>query len=576
MKKNTLQKVLALALVGVMAVSTLTACGDSNTPATTDSSTPSDSSEASSTTPADTGSEDTGAVAGIEGYTAFDSSVTLRIPVYDRGDQSLQPVNDNYWTKYLQENFGDQYNITMEFVPIQRSDQMTDYALLAAGGILPTFLMEYDYWRMATWVADGYMVPVDMDEFAFVAPDYYNRMEELGTLHYSIMQGDNYFVLAERPFSNTDYRYVDLVRMDWLREVGYDYVPVEYEDEMEALRLIQEAGLSAYPLGGNMITGTGSDKNYGLRDFPMNEEEWAMYSSLGIYTMGWEPAKKFLQRENYKYNNGYLNPEYYVTSEDDQRANFINGDVYMYGGYMSSSVDWLTAFYENNPDAELAAKPVKKTDTADDTATYRTDNPFGMIIGFSSQASEDEILAAWMYFEWMSQDENLFPFAWGVEGETYNMVDGMPVAVGDYTGEYKQGFNGNKDYWCVSVESRVVGMGSVEDVIKSNSPKGIPQDFSADLIQKYYDQVELTEKGYGIFDPLFAEVIEVEAEYQATLSSLYIEYRDQIVRCAPDQFDALYDELSQKYWDAGFGEIVEARQALYKDGKTSVLADESK
>lgn len=575
MKKNTLQKVLALALAGVMAMGTLTACGNNDTPAAVDSSAPSDSSEASVSNVEPTVEEPT-AVAGIEGYEAFDSNVTLRIPVYDRGDQSLQPVNDNYWTKYLQENFGDQYNITMEFVPIQRWEQMTDYALLAAGGILPTFLMEYDYWRMATWVSDGYMTPIDMDEFAFVAPDYYNRMVELGTLHYSVMQGDNYFVLAERPFSNTNYKFMNFVRMDWLREVGYDYVPVEYEDEMEALGKIQEAGISAYPLGGAMITGTGSDQNYGLRTFPMNEEEWAQYSSLGIYSLSWDPAKKFLQRENYKYNEGYLNPEYYVTSEDDQRANFINGDVYMYGGYMASTVDWLLAFYENNPDAELAVKPVKTTDTADDTAIYRTDNPFGMIIGFSSQATEDQIKAAWMYFEWMSQEDNLFPFAWGVEGETYNMVDGMPVAVGDYAGEYKQGFNGNKDYFCVSVEARVVGMGSVEEVIKANAPQGLPQDFSDDMIKVYYDQVALSEKGYGIFDPLYAEVIEVESEYQASLADLYISYRDQLVRCTPDQFDALYEDLSQKYWDAGFGEIVEARLALYQAGKTSVLADESK
>jgi len=420
------------------------------------------------------------------------------------------------------------------------------------------------------------MTPFDMEEFAFVAPDYYNRMIELGTLHYSEMQGDTYLVLAERPFSNTNYKFVEFVRMDWLREVGYDSVPVEYEDEMEALRKIQEAGISAHPYGGNMITGTGSDQNYSLRSFPMNEEEWAMYSSLGIYSLGWEPAKKFLERENEKYNEGLLNPEYFVTSEEDQRANFINGDVYKYGGYMSSSVDWLLAFYENNPDAELAIKPIKLTDTADDTAIYRTDNPFGMIIGFSSQASEDEIRAAWMYLEWMSQDENLFPFAWGVEGENYNMVDGAPVGVGEYAGEYKQGYNNNKDYWCVSVEARVIGMGGVEDVIKANAPQGLPVDFTDDLIQVYYDQVGLTEKGYGIFDPLYAEVIDVEAEYQASLADLYISYRDQLVRCAPDQFDALYEDLSQKYWDAGFGEIVEARKALYQAGKTSVLADESK
>jgi putative aldouronate transport system substrate-binding protein len=194
-----------------------------------------------------------------------------------------------------------------------------------------------------------------------------------------------------------------------------------------------------------------------------------------------------------------------------------------------------------------------------------------MTIGFSSQATKDEIKAAWMYLEWMTQDENLFPFAWGVEGETYTMVGGTPTPVAGYEGEYKQGFNSNKDYWCVTVESRVVGLSGIEDILKANVPAGLPQDFYEEMLQKYKDQVELYDQGYGIIDPLFAEVIAEEAEYRDSLSSRYIEYRDKLVMCAPDKFDALYEQYSKEYWDEGFGEIVEKRLELYKAGKTSVL-----
>ena len=96
-----------------------------------------------------------------------------------------------------------------------------------------------------------------------------------------------------------------------------------------------------------------------------------------------------------------------------------------------------------------------------------------MMIGFSSQATEDEIKAAWMYMEWMTQEDNLFTMQWGVEGENYTIGDdGLPVAVADYSGDYTQGYNNSKDYWCVTVEARTAG--TIEDVIKAAAPAGYP------------------------------------------------------------------------------------------------------
>ena len=50
----------------------------------------------------------------------FAENVTLRVPVYDRGVEGVPDVTNNYWTQWIQENFGDKYNITVEYVPITR------------------------------------------------------------------------------------------------------------------------------------------------------------------------------------------------------------------------------------------------------------------------------------------------------------------------------------------------------------------------------------------------------------------------------------------------------------------------
>ena len=123
MKKNTLQKTIALALTGAMAMGTLAGCGnssDTSASTSTDTKTEAASTEAAATTEASTEASDE--VAGIDGYEAFADNVTLRIPVYDRGVEGVPDVSNNYWTKWVQENFGDKYNITVEYVPITRSD----------------------------------------------------------------------------------------------------------------------------------------------------------------------------------------------------------------------------------------------------------------------------------------------------------------------------------------------------------------------------------------------------------------------------------------------------------------------
>jgi len=418
---------------------------------------------------------------------------------------------------------------------------------------------------------------VGRDDFAQVAPTYYNRMVENNQLNYSIINDETYFALALRPFYNTGYTFQTFVRMDWLRQVGYDHVPANRQEFVDAMTKIQEAGLSQHPLGGAMITGVGSDQNYPFRDFPLDEEEWAMNGDTSLPQLGTDAAYRNLKRINEDYNLGFTNPEYYITDPETDKAAFINGDTYQYSAYISANMDWLNSFYANNPDAELAIAPVGKADPEGGTTpAYRTDNPFGMIIGFSSFASEDEIKAAWMYMEWMTQEDVLFTMQWGFEDEHYtiNSDTGLPVSVPEYNGDKKQGFNNNKDYWCVTIESR--NAGTIEEIIEASSPKGLPQDFTQDIIKFYNDRKALAEQSYGITDVIFSVSIDAESEYRGTLQEKYKEFRDKLTMCKPEEFDELYEKYTKEYMDAGYREVREERLQAYKNGQSTRLLDSQK
>ena len=586
MKKNTLQKVLATALVGAMAMGTLTACGSKEATANDAPA----SSEAAASTEAAASSEaaapaetTTDAAAGMEGWEPFAENVTITVPVYDRGKAGYPAVDNNYWTQYIQKEFGDQYNITVSFVAIPRGDVMTKYSQLIAAKNTPTILMEYDYPKVTQWANDGAMTTIDLDAFAQVAPTYYNAMVEHDQLQYTDVNGETYFVLSERPYNNTPYTYVNFCRMDWLREVGYDHVPQNYEEYSDAINKIIEAGICKEPVK-LTLPSAAYIPNFPNRDFPANEEEWAMHSSLGTPCFAWEPTKRMIQKTNMEYHQNWYSKEFDLdveaTAGTQAETDFINGELFEFGGYMSNNVAWLNSFYEKNPDAELAVSSQYKgvDGTYQLTPALRADNPFGMIIGFSSLATEDQLKAAWMYMEWMIQPENLFVLENGEEGVNFEYDEnGIAQQINlEGTGNEKMmNHNCNIDMTCIVRASKVIG-NTIEESIKAIAPQGLPQDFTQEIIDNYYEQKEIADAGQSYTDPIFAVAIESESEYSASLLALYQEYYAKLVKCDPAEFDAMYEEFAQEYLDQGYQEIIDERLEAYKNGQTTKLPAASK
>jgi putative aldouronate transport system substrate-binding protein len=283
-----------------------------------------------------------------------------------------------------------------------------------------------------------------------------------------------------------------------------------------------------------------------------------------------------MKRFNDEYNMGWYSSEFDLeknsqgASTDILQTDFINGKTYRYGGYIASNMAWLEAFYENNPDAELAIEsPLAGVEEGVNTGCIRADNPFGMIVGFSSLATEDQLKAAWMLMEWMIQPENLFVLENGIEGETYELDEnGLPVML-DYTGEHMLNHNNNIDMTCLVHASKKVG--TIEQTIAQMSPVGLPQDFTQALIDNYYALKALADEGKAYSDPVFAVAIESESEYSAALLSLWQEYYAKLIKCKPEEFEGLFAQYSQEFLDAGYQEIMDERLEAYEAGNTTHL-----
>ncbi|MCR4875813.1 MAG: extracellular solute-binding protein [Clostridiales bacterium] len=527
---------------------------------------------------------------GIESWQPFAENVTITVPVYDRSKVGYPAVDDNYWTRWIQKEFGDKYNVTVNYVAIPRGDVMTKYSMLIAAGETPTILMEYDYPKVAQWANDGAMTTIDLDAFKAVAPTFYQKMVENDQLGYTDINGQTYFVLTERPYYNEGYTWAVFCRLDWLKAVGYDHYPTSYAEYADAMDKIIKAGLTDQAPLGLGIPASAYINNFSFRNIPVDEEEWAMHSSLGTPCFTWDATRAMLKRTNAEYNKGWYSSEFDMEKNtagmatDQLQTDFINGKSFSYGGYMGANVAWLTAFYENNPDAELCVAgsfSVEEPGVA--VAQARADNPFGMIVGFSSLASEDQLKAAWMLMEWMLAGKAsdgrdvLFVLENGVEGVTYeiNAETGLPVVYGDYTGEEMLNHNMNIDMTCLVHASKVVG--TVEDSIRAIAPQGLPKDFSQELIDNWYNCTHtIAQKGHAYTDPIFSVTIDSESEYSATLLALYQEDYAKLVKCAPEEFDALYDQLAKEFLEAGYQEVIDERLAAYEAGNCTHLPESVK
>lgn len=300
-----MKKTLALGMAAAMTATLLAGCGGSSSSAASSAAASTAESTASSTAAAST-AESTGSYTD---YSAgFPENVTIQIPVYDRGFENWNPT-DNYYTRWIQSEFGDKYNVTVKYVAIARSNEVQDFNQMIAAGNAPTIIFHYDMPAAVNYWSEGAEQPIDLDEVAYYAPTYWDNMKD--TIEtYGKLDGENAFIFAER--DPIYYNWVTLIRKDWLDQVGLD-VPTSNEELKTAMQAFKDAGLGVE--NAPLIT---KSFTYFYNWIPegTSDDELAQYLDLNVAPFTWTATKNYLQDMNEKYNAGIVDPEFYLTTDD--------------------------------------------------------------------------------------------------------------------------------------------------------------------------------------------------------------------------------------------------------------------
>ncbi|MFS0728202.1 extracellular solute-binding protein [Paenibacillus sp. 1P07SE] len=488
----------------------------------------------------------------------FPETVTLDIPVYERAFEGWN-VTDNYYTRWIQQEFGEQFNVNVNFVPITRNNEVTDFEQLLAARKAPDIIFHYDMPQALAYYGEDVMQPLDLEEIANYAPTYWANLGET-IQQYGVVDDQHIFFFAARP--DTD-NFVNLIRKDWVEQVGMkveDLTSLEKYNDM--LVKWKEAGLG---VTGGALTRNNYVYSYPFRDWPIDPQERALYSDLAVADLTTPATEGWLRNLSYQFNNGLIDKEFYLRDDDGKiKSEFVAGRTGTYGFYLASNTDVFEATLKNNPQAEFAVVPPGAGVPEGKVPQARAYWPFGFIMGINYMSTAEERAAVWMYLEWMSQQENLFFLQNGVEGENYTLdEEGLPQRNPDFTGASVLAQNNNKDYWALVTETAMFE--TPELTLKYNlrnwAPPGYEQ-IAEDMI-RYRDETA----EYRTPDALFTVVLEKVNDYKADLNSLFQELYLDIVLAPEADFEAKYEAAKQRYLNAGYQEILDEKQQAIDAGQ---------
>lgn len=493
---------------------------------------------------------------GMAVIPASAENVVIKIPVYDRGFEGWN-VTDNFYTQWIQKEFGDPNGITVQYVAIGRSTEVQDFSQMLAAGNAPDIIFHYDMPQAVAYYGEGAMQVLDLEEIKANAPTYFEMTKDMIET-YGYMDGQPMFFFAERP--NMGYNWVTIVRKDWMDKVEAD-MPTNV-DELNAMLLKwKEAGLGVL---NHQLVKDNYNYSYGFWKVPVDSKEHALYLDLSVADLTSEPTHQYLKNLNYQYNNGLIDKEFYLNVDTNAAlAKFLDGSAGTYSFYITSGTTVISSLVANFPEAEVAILETKAGIPEGNEPFNRAYYPFGMIMGVNATTDEATRVALWKFLEWMIQPENLYKLENGVEGENYTLdADGLPVAVADYAGESKRSNNNNKDYWCLWEESSTYGTDELnyKACLRNYAPAGYE-----DLIATSYEYF-VRDAEFGKTEALWQTAVASRNEYKTDLNTLWQELYVKCVMASEDDFEKVYEEACQEYLDAGYQEILDEKTQLIEQG----------
>ncbi len=492
---------------------------------------------------------------------AADTPVTLTVMIYERGNttNTYGTVTDNFYTRWVQEKFGDPNGIKVEYIPVPRAQEAEKVNTMMASGSAPDIIISYDTNMIMNFGKDGGLVELSglVDEYG---PNLKKNLAE--TLNYGTYDGKMWALVAKR--TNVG-RYANYIRTDWLEKMGYTlqtnedgFYHMSVEDFTDLLRKaktldLDGTGMEIYPLG--MAGAYDATQTRPLVYTFVNRAEMTDEMRACYNEMFWPGYKEGVRFLNQLYNEGLVDPDFMVdtdTAYPALTAQISNGRTLAFG-HDNTYQTGIKALYESNPEANFTMFLLDNVHGEQFVDVYA---PVGMYIAVPATCKNPE--AAVKYLDFLADYENAKVLHYGIEGRDYEMIDGVPTKI-EYTEAERLEIDGYERITCGDMM-----------LVYNGQPYGYPTSLAGMTevearIQQLMDLgIEIAKVG-GSAPYHFSHIrTEADEQYEGFLTDP-TKNLPSLISCPADQFDAMYEKVLNDYLSAGGQAVIDAKVALYQE-----------
>ncbi|MFC4306705.1 extracellular solute-binding protein [Cohnella boryungensis] len=476
--------------------------------------------------------------------------ITLKIELFDRNNApaGAPPLTDNLMTQYVQKNFGDPNNITVEWITVPRSEEVKKLNVLMASNSAPDLIFTYDKPTVQNYVQSGGITDLGplIDQFG---PQLKTVLAP--SLPDGVFNGKQYAIPALRVIQAQT---TSFIRKDWLDQLGLP-LPTTTDEWYEAMKAFKEKDPGN--TGGKVIPFS-NIQHFQLKPMINSFWDWSQITDEDMYADpdGWSQAgsKEAFRLLNKMYNEGLLDKDFPLRKDFNQEFSQQVVTGVAGSAVTSTNEPVYSGFYatlkKNNPEAVLA--PIDPFTTNDGKRPKPMYTPSGIYLMVPAASKNAE--AAIKYLNWMADPQNILALQLGPEGVSHEIGDdGIPFAL--TTPEANQILYNNQDYAMI-MNGKYVSTDEPDKNIAANATDPQFKDFTIESIKIG------TNDGYTA--PRVDIPVQAEIKYSQILSEKVKSMMAKIITVKPDKFDSTYDQQVKEWMDMGGAEMIEEKREAYK------------
>lgn len=410
------KKLVGLLLTTALCVGSLAGCGSQGTDQASTETVQREGETQTSETVAET-ETDTEAASEIT-LPLTDEPITLT--VFAAMDSNLTGIINDYNENGFFEELEKRTGVHLEFIIPAAGNEKEAYNLMIASGELADIITHngYSYPEgLDAAVDDGYYL--DLTPYLDTCLPDYNRirtsdpvMEKSTTTDKGRVVGLHILYTEKQgPWMGMQ------IRKDWLDDLGLE-VPETYDELETVLKAFKEEKNAYAPISigkkGTMETSHALSAGYGVMETYQQVDGKVLY---GPMEEGW---KEYLTMLNRWYEEGLIDPDFMTNGGWQVDTGMVlNGETGVWNAMYT-----MISQYEDGGDIEVVPMASPKKEKGDKLHIRREDGYVGNAVTISADCKYPEIaMKLWNY---LYSEEGALLANYGIEGDTFNYVDGKP------------------------------------------------------------------------------------------------------------------------------------------------------